>query len=138
MENVDFTIEITGQASQDDGSTLPLCRIVSSSVISNVGYDFDAYSGESIDVCSLAGQYIASFIFWRDARVHVHIDSLYILMVNLEDKVGIVIYSSAKQFSVKAKQGDEDKVCNKSGIWHFFSVIGNGEAIKVNANNIVS
>lgn len=125
-----FTLEITGWASQVQGNQLPICKISSATEIKNAGFDFDAYSGESIDVHPLAGQYIASFIFWSEARVHAVIDDIHLHMVNLDDKVGIFLYSKTTGFTVNSKSA-----VNNKGIWYGFAVIEDSEKIQVKAGD---
>lgn len=123
-----FTIEITGWATEVSGQKLPICKILSPIAIRNAGYDFDAYSGESIDINRLAGHYAASFIFWSEARVHAVIGDITMLMVNLDDRVGIMLYSRATSFAV-----NNDAATNKSGVWHGFAVIDDSEKMQVKA-----
>jgi hypothetical protein len=123
---MNFTVEITRWTTETSGRKLPLCKITSSVIIRNAGFDFDAYSGESIDVHQLAGQYIASFIFWSEARVHAVIDDIHLHMVNLGDRIGIILYSQTKLFVV-----DNKTTINKSGVWHSFAVLEGSEKIQV-------
>jgi hypothetical protein len=121
-----FTVEITRWTSETSGRKLPLCKLTSSVIIRNAGFDFDAYSGESIDVHHLNGQYIASFIFWSEARVHALVGNITLHMVNLDDKVGIFLYSKTAGFTT-----NNSIVVNKSGILHCFAVLEDSEKLQV-------
>lgn len=128
----DFTVEITRWTSEVSGRKLPLCKITSSAVIRNAGFDFDAYSGESINVHLLAGQYIASFIFWSEARVQAVIDDITVIMFNLDDKVGVFLYSKTTDFTT-----NNSIVLNKSGVWHCFAVLEDSEKLQVKGDDKV-
>jgi hypothetical protein len=135
MDNIAFSIEIATWALQIDGSSLPICKITSPHIIDNAGRDFDAFSSETLDVHPLSGQYVTSFLFWEASRVHADIGNLHILMVNLEDKVGVVLYSKTTKFTVKTAQGVKDEASNKNGVWHSFAVLSNEEMLQVKESN---
>jgi len=134
---ITFTIEITGWTSQVQGNKLPICEIQSPIEIRNAGIDFDAYSAESLVVHTKKGQYVSSFIFWDAARAHADIGDLRLIMVNLGNKVGIVLYSKTVDFAVLTMKGSDSNVIDaffsddKSGIWHAFAVLEDGQKIQV-------
>lgn len=118
-----FDIEIT---SWTNHPRLPICKITSSVEIKNAGFDFDAYSRESIDVHVLPGKYVTSFIFYSEARVHTMIGDIHLHMINLDDKVGIFLYSRTTGFTV-----GNDTAINKSGVWHCFAALEDAQKIQV-------
>lgn len=124
--SLEFEVEITRWAAETSGRKLPVCKLTSSAIIRNAGFDFDAYSGESINVHHLSGRYIASFIFWSEARVHAVIGDITMIMVNLDDRVGIFLYSRTKSFTV-----NNVNAVNKSGVWHSFAVLEASEKLQV-------
>lgn len=126
-----FTVEITRWTTEVSGRKLPICKIASSAEIRNAGFDFDAFSGERIDVHPLAGQYIASFIFWSEARVHAVIDEIHLHMVNLDDKLGVFLYSRTKSFTT-----NNSIVINKSGVWHSFAVLKGSDKVQVKVGDM--
>jgi hypothetical protein len=121
-----FSIEITRWTTETSGRKLPICKLCSSDVIKKAMMDFDAFSSETINAHPLSGQYIASFIFWSEARVHMVIGNITLHMINLEDRVGIFLYSRTKSFTV-----NNDNTVNKNGVWHGFAVLENEEKIQV-------
>ena len=121
-----FTIRIERWATETNGDKLPICEISSQIEITNALQDYDAFSAEELLIEEENGQHITSFVFWRASRVHCNIGDITVIMFNLDDKVGVVLYSSKTSFVV-----DNDKAHNKSGAWHSFAVLENEQSVEV-------
>lgn len=137
MSSSSFTIGITGWTTQVNGSRLPICEIVSPIAPKRVTLNFDVFSPETRVVHAKNGNFVSSFIFWSDARAYIVVDAITAIMVNLEDKVGVFLYSNTTDFAVLTSKGDESNVIeafvadDKRNIWHGFAVLEGEEKIQV-------
>jgi hypothetical protein len=121
-----FSIMIKNWTTDTNGDKLPVCEISSSTEITNALQDHDAYSAEELLVCKKDEQHITSFVFWRASRVHCNIGDITVSMHNLEDRVGILLYSKTTKFSVGSAI-----VMHEKGAWHSFVVLENVQSIQV-------
>lgn len=122
-----FTISIERWATEFNMHKLPICEISSDTKIRNALQDYDVFSAESLVIRDKGqGQYSTSFIFWSASRVHCDIGDVIVIMVNLGDRVGILLYSKTTSFVV-----DNNKAINKSGVWHSFAVLEGEESVEV-------
>ena len=136
MSDLVFTIVITGWTSTVNGHALPICEISSPVKIDNAVMHADVYPSEKLNVHIKNGQHVSSFIFWNGTRVHASTANVDIIMVNLEDKVGIVLYSKTVDFAVLIIKNDGVVTTgfvsdDQKGVYHGFAVLENNEKIEV-------
>lgn len=135
MHDVSFTISITGWTSTVNGHSLPICEISSPVKIDNAVMHADVYPTERLNVHLKNGQHVSSFIFWNGTRIHASTANIDVIMVNLEDKVGIVLYSKTVDFAVLIMRDDKAIAGftsgDQKGVYHGFAVLQNNEKIHV-------
>jgi hypothetical protein len=105
---------------------LPVCEISSSVEITNALADFDAFSAEELIIEKENERYVTSFILWNASRAHADIGDITLTMHNLDDKVGVLLYSKTTKFSV-----DSAVVMHEKDVWHSFVVLENEQSIEV-------
>ncbi len=121
-----FSIMIKNWATDTNGDKLPVCEISSQVKITNALQDFDAYSAEELLVYKEDEQHVTSFILWRASRAHCNIGDITVTIHNLEDRVGVLLYSKTTKFSV-----DSAVLMHDKDVWHSFAVLQGTESVQV-------